>query len=127
MEVGRVPVVATPAEVSELIEEARDRRTYELGRERFRVRLADRLATQVVEGSRAGRALDLETVLSAVRSERQYQRLVTKCWPRQTPEALVAALFKNRRRLIRWGNREQHVPSHVPLTPIRGRLVLNRN
>ncbi len=56
MEVGRVPVVATPAEVSELIEEARDRRTYELGRERFRVRLADRLATQVVEGSRAGRA-----------------------------------------------------------------------
>ncbi len=99
MEVGRVPVVATPAQVSELIEEARDRRTYELGRERFRVRLADRLATQVVEGSRAGRALDHETVLSAVRSERDYQRLVAKCWPRQTPEALVAALFKNRRRL----------------------------
>src|SRR3954453_20683703 len=73
MEVGRIPVVATPAEVSELIEEARDRRTYELGRERFRVRLADRLATQVVEGSRAGRALDHETVLSAVRSEREYQ------------------------------------------------------
>ena len=38
-------------------------------------------------------------MLSAVRSERDYQRLVTKCWPRQTPEALVAALFKNRRRL----------------------------
>ncbi len=99
MEVGRVAIVASPREVSELIEEARDRRTYELGRERFRTRLADRLATQVVEGSRAGRALDHDTVLSAVRSAREYQRLVTKCWPRQTPEALVAALFKNRRRL----------------------------
>jgi hypothetical protein len=103
MEVGRVPVVASPAEVAELIEEARDRRTYELGRERFRTRLADRLATQVVEGSRAGRALDHAAVLSAVRGVREYQRLVTRCWPRQTPEALVASLFKNRRRLAAAG------------------------
>src|SRR4051812_14346051 len=57
MDVGRVSVTASPDEVSEIIDEARDRRTYELGRERFRTRLADRLATQVVEGSRAGRAL----------------------------------------------------------------------
>src|SRR6185436_1593225 len=77
--------------------------TYELGRERFRTRLADRLATQVVEGSRAGRALDHDTVLSAVRGAKEYQRLVTRCWPRQTPEALVAALFKNRRRLTAAG------------------------
>ncbi len=103
MEVGRVALVASPEEVAKLIDEARDRRTYELGRERFRTRLADRLATQVVEGSRAGRALDHDTVLSAVRSAREYQRLVTKSWPRQTPEALVAALFKNRRRLTEAG------------------------
>jgi hypothetical protein len=103
MSVGRVDVVASPGEVSELIEEARDRRTYELGRERFRTRLADRLATQVVEGSRAGRALDHDAVLKAVRGAREYQRLVTRCWPRQTPEALVASLFKNRRRLAAAG------------------------
>jgi superfamily I DNA/RNA helicase len=103
MVVGRVAVVASPRDVSEMIEEARDRRTYELGRERFRTRLADRLATQVVEASRAGRALDHDTVLSAVRGAKEYQRLVTRCWPRQTPEALVAALFKNRRRLAAAG------------------------
>jgi hypothetical protein len=103
MSVGRVDVVASPGEVSELIEEARDRRTYELGRERFRTRLADRLATQVVEGSRAGRALDHDAVLKAVRGAREYQRLVTRCWPRQTPAALVASLFKNRRRLAAAG------------------------
>jgi hypothetical protein len=99
MVVGRVKVVASPRDVADIIDEARDRRTYELGRERFRTRLADRLATQVVEGSRAGRALDHDTVLSAVRGAKEYQRLVTRCWPRQTAEALVAALFKNRRRL----------------------------
>jgi hypothetical protein len=103
MVVGRVEVVASPRDVAEIIDEARDRRTYELGRERFRTRLADRLATQVVEGSRAGRALDHDTVLSAVRGAKEYQRLVTRCWPRQTPEALVAALFKNRRRLAAAG------------------------
>jgi DNA helicase IV len=103
MEVGRVAVVASPEEVSEIIEEARDRRTYELGRERFRTRLADRLATQVVEGSRAGRALDHDAVLKAVRGAKEYQRLATRCWPRQTPEALVASLFKNRRRLAAAG------------------------
>jgi hypothetical protein len=99
MLVGRVEVSAEPGEVAELIDEARDRRTYELGRERFRTRLADRLATQVVERSRGGRALDHDAVLSAVRGAKEYQRLVTRSWPRQTPEALVAALFKNRRRL----------------------------
>src|SRR4051794_16377286 len=103
MDVGRVSVTASPEEVAEIIEEARDRRTYELGRERFRMRLADRLATQVVEGSRAGRTLDHDAVLKAVRGAKEYQRLATRCWPRQTPEALVASLFKNRRRLTAAG------------------------
>jgi hypothetical protein len=58
----------------------------------------------VVEGSRGGRALDHDAVLKAVRGAREYQRLATGCWPRQTPEALVASLFKNRRRLAAAGS-----------------------
>ena len=46
----------------------------------------------------AGRR-DPETVLSAVRQTREYQKLASSSWPRATPEALVAQLFKNRRRL----------------------------
>jgi hypothetical protein len=34
-----------------------------------------------------------------VRQTKEFQRLAGKTWPRQTPEALVASLFKNRRRL----------------------------
>ena len=34
-----------------------------------------------------------------MRQTKEYQRLANRCWPRQTPEALVAAVFKNRRRL----------------------------
>ena len=34
-----------------------------------------------------------------MRQAKEYQRLANRCWPRQTPEALVAAAFKNRRRL----------------------------
>jgi hypothetical protein len=40
-----------------------------------------------------------EAVTSAVRQTREYQRLVTKCWPRVTPDQLLGMLFKHRRRL----------------------------
>jgi DNA helicase IV len=99
MTVGRVAVEATPDEVADLIAEAQGRRTYQAGRERFRDRLADRLVTQVMERARGGHAASLEAVASAVRKTKEYQRLANRCWPRQTPEALVASLFKNRRRL----------------------------
>ena len=99
MVVGRVAVEATPDEVADLIAEAQGRRTYQAGRERFRDRLADRLVTQVMERARGGLAAEPEAVASAVRQTKEYQRLANRAWPRQTPEALVSSLFKNRRRL----------------------------
>jgi DNA helicase IV len=99
MTVGRVTVEATPEEVADVIAEAQRRATYQAGRERFRDRLADRLVTQVMERARGGHAAAPEAVASAVRQTKEFQRLANRCWPRQTPEALVAALFKNRRRL----------------------------
>ncbi len=100
LEVARAEVTAEPAELAELIEEARTlRRSYRTGRERFRERLAGRLATHVIAASRAAARSDPETVISAVRRTREYQKLADRCWPRQTPEALVAALFRQRRRL----------------------------
>jgi hypothetical protein len=89
----------SPAEVAEVIAEGRERLTYEGGRARFRERLADRLATAVMGSARVGLDASPETVTSAVRQTREYQRLVTKCWPRVTPEQLLGMLFKNRRRL----------------------------
>ena len=83
----------------EVIAEARTRLTYDAGRARFRDRLADRVATEVMGRSATAGQADPETVASAVRQTREYQRLASSSWPRQTPEALVAQLFKNRRRL----------------------------
>jgi hypothetical protein len=97
--VGRMSVTVTPAEVSSAIAEGRERLTYEGGRARFRERLADRIATAVMSSPRAGLDASPEAVTSAVRQTREYQRLVTKCWPRVTPEQLLGMLFKNRRRL----------------------------
>ncbi len=98
MTVARVPLEIGPAEVGELIDDARaSRRTYQAGRERFRDRLADRLATRVLEGARV--AASPEAAASAVRQAKEWQKLATAAWPRQTAEQLVAALFKNRKRL----------------------------
>jgi DNA helicase IV len=99
MTVARVQVEAAPDEVADVMAEAQARPTYQAGRERFRDRLADRLVTQVMARARGGRAAAPEAVASAVRQTKEYQRLANRCWPRQTPEALVASLFKNRRRL----------------------------
>ena len=40
-----------------------------------------------------------EEAISAVRKTKEYQRMATKSWPKETPEALVERLFKNRARL----------------------------
>ncbi len=97
--VARAEVSVAPAEVAEVIAEGRERRTYQGGRERFRDRLADRVATRVMERSATARAASPDEVGSAVRQTKEFQRLVDRAWPRQAPDALVAALFKNRRRL----------------------------
>jgi hypothetical protein len=103
VEVGRRTVVLEPDEVAALLTDARERfRAYQVARERFRGRLADRIATRVLESGRGGPSLASPAdVASAVRGTKAFQRLATRCWPRQTPEALVASLFKNRRRLVR--------------------------
>jgi DNA helicase IV len=98
--VGRVTVSLSAEEVAEVIAEGRERLTYEGGRARFRERLADRLATAVMGSLRDGMGASPESVTSAVRQTREYQRLVTKCWPRVTPEQLLGMLFKQRRRLL---------------------------
>ena len=98
--VGRRPVVVPPAEVAAIVADARERfRAYDAGRARFRERLADRIATRATEDARAPGLVSPGEVASAVRGTKAFQRLATRCWPRQTPEALVASLFKNRRRL----------------------------
>ena len=97
---GRRPVVVPPGEVAAILGEARERfRAYDAGRARFRDRLADRLATRALEAARASALVSPAEAAAAVRGTKAFQRLVTRSWPRQTPEALVASLFKNRRRL----------------------------
>jgi DNA helicase IV len=97
--VERVTVSLSLEDVAEVIEEGRERLTYEGGRVRFRERLADRVATAVMGSLRDGMGASPEAVTSAVRQTREYQRLAGKCWPRVTPEQLLAMVFKNRRRL----------------------------
>jgi DNA helicase IV len=98
--VARAEVRAEPDELADLIAEARaQRRSYQAGRERFRERLAGRLATHAIARSRLAAASDPEAVIGAVRRTRAYQKLADRCWPRQTPEALVRSLFRQRRRL----------------------------
>jgi hypothetical protein len=53
----------------------------------------------VMASARVGMDASPEAVTSAVRQTREYQRLVTRCWPRVTPEQLLGMLFKHRRRL----------------------------
>jgi len=43
----------------------------------------------------------LEEAISTVRKTKEFQRLATRAWPRETPEGLVEKLFKNRARLSR--------------------------
>jgi DNA helicase IV len=93
----RREVEVTREDLQELVDAVRDRtRSYEAGRERFRERLAGLVASRLLDrNALAGQ----DEVLTAVRKTPEYQRLVTKAWPKVTPEALVEQLFKNRIRL----------------------------
>ena len=72
--------------------------SYEAGRERFRERLAGQLAARALDRSSL---VSEEEAISAVRKTREYQKLATRAWPRETPEGLVEKLYKNRARLER--------------------------
>ncbi|HWT23134.1 MAG TPA: hypothetical protein VN213_06475, partial [Solirubrobacteraceae bacterium] len=102
VEVLRRTVSLEPAEIAEVIRDARSRfRAYQAARERFRDRLADRVATRALEGRRGPTLASPAEVASAVRVSKAFQRLAGRSWPRRAPEALVESLFKNRRRLAR--------------------------
>ena len=92
-------VEVTEQDLRELVAAVRERtRSYETGRERFRERLAGLIASRALErSSLAGQ----DEAISAVRKTKEYQRLATKAWPRETPEGLVEKLFKHRPRLER--------------------------
>ncbi len=93
----RREVEVTREDLQELVDSVRERtRSYEAGRERFRERLAGMVASRLLDpNSLAGQ----DEALTAVRKTSEYQRLVTKAWPKVSPEALVEQLFKNKIRL----------------------------
>lgn len=95
----RKTVTVSDEDLRDIVAAVRERsRSYEAGRERFRERLAGFVASRVLDrDSLAGQ----EEAISAVRKTKEYQRLATRAWPRETPEGLVAKLFKNRARLER--------------------------
>jgi DNA helicase IV len=93
-------VTATAAEVVSLVMSARDAtRSYQGGRLRFRAKLAELLAARAIEQSRRPVVASITEVVTAVRKSKEYQRLTGKVWPHVTPERLVQALYRNRRRL----------------------------
>jgi DNA helicase IV len=98
--VGSMTVTATGGEVISLVMSAREStRSYQAGRLRFRTKLAELLAARAIEQSRRPAVASITEVVTAVRKSKEYQRLTGKVWPHVTPERLVQALYRNRRRL----------------------------
>src|SRR4051794_31195498 len=95
----RSSVTVTAAEQRELVDAVRARTfSYEAGREAFRERLAGMIASRVLDpGSMVGQ----EEALKAVRKTREWGKLASRAWPKETPEGLVEKLFKNCARLER--------------------------
>jgi DNA helicase IV len=95
----RQVVTVTREDLEGLVSAVRERTfSYEAGRERFRERLAGLIASRALDHrSLAGQ----DEAISAVRKTKEYQRLASRAWPRETAEGLVEKLFKNRARLQR--------------------------
>src|SRR5262249_36537168 len=95
----RLTVEVSAADQRELVDAVPARTfSYEAGRTAFRERLAGFIASRVLDpASMAGQ----DEALSAVRKTKEWSRLASKAWPKETPEGLVDKLFKNRARLAR--------------------------
>lgn len=74
-------------------------RSYQAGRLRFRAKLAELLAARAIEQPRRPVVAAIVDIVTTVRKSKEYQRLAGKVWPHVTPERLVQALYRNRRRL----------------------------
>lgn len=93
-------MTVTAAEVVSLVMSAREStRSYQAGRLRFRAKLAELLAARAIEQPRRPVVAAIVDIVTTVRKSKEYQRLAGKVWPHVTPERLVQALYRNRRRL----------------------------
>ena len=98
--VGAMTVTVTAAEVRSLVMSAREStRSYQAARLRFRAKLAELFAARAIEQSRRPVVVSITDVVTTVRKSKEYQRLAGKVWPHVTPERLVQALYRNRRRV----------------------------
>jgi DNA helicase IV len=87
LRLGRDLLVIEPEDVARAIEVARGQtRSYQAGRERFRLKLADWVDTRAGDGP-------------GLRKEKAYKKLVDAAWPRVTAEQLFLMVFRNRERL----------------------------
>jgi len=96
-------VTVAPDEVARLVAIAREQtRSFQSGRERFRKRLADRVAARAMEGARGVMAgTPASEMMKMVRGAKEFQKLATATWPRVTAEQLFMMAFKHRPRLAR--------------------------
>jgi DNA helicase IV len=126
LERGRV--VVTPAQIADLQVAARERtRSYDSARLRFRETLANAIAADAGRQTERGSVLSYDGVLSAVRRTTDYQRLLTKTWPRVTPGRLFADLFRNRKRLKAIGGdllSDDEIALLLSVDPPTGRLEM---
>jgi PhoH-like protein len=107
---------------------ARERtRSYDSARLRFRETLANAIAADAGRQTERGSVLSYDGVLSAVRRTTDYQRLLTKTWPRVTPGRLFADLFRNRKRLKAIGGdllSDDEIALLLSVDPPTGRLEM---
>jgi DNA helicase IV len=84
---GRDLVVIEPEDVARVIEVARGQtRSYQAGRERFRMKMNDWVDTRATDGP-------------GVRKDKAYKKLVDAAWPRVTAEHLFLMALRGRERL----------------------------
>jgi hypothetical protein len=87
LRLGRDLLVIEPDDVARAIATARGQtRSYQSGRDRFRLKLADWVDTRAQDGP-------------GIRKDKTYKKLVDAAWPRVTAEQLFLMAFKNRERL----------------------------
>jgi DNA helicase IV len=100
--VGRGAVVVEAGDVRALVAVARRQtQSYQAGRERFRMRLADWIGARMMEAARGPVVAAASEAAAGVRAAKDFQKLANRVWPRVTADQLFGMVFKNRARLAR--------------------------